>query len=155
MTAAAPAKDEKTEKPEKPIEKAAPARPQEFTDADLVTVLHGWGRLHPTERHFIDRVLFTGGVASNVPYSVAKHWKAGTRPDGKPTEGKVVVHILPNTAREGDYIKATGVQPMAAEKLAALLTGADLDAIFEALGAEKALQIAEGLRTRIAGKPAK
>lgn len=144
MTAGAPVKEKE--------EKAEPKPEPTFTDTDLVTVLHGWGRLHPTERHYVDRILFVGGVATNVPYSVAKHWKAGTRPDGKPAEGRVMVHILPLTATEGDYIKATGVQPMEASRLAALITGADLDAIFEALGAEKALQIAEGLRSRIAGK---
>lgn len=128
------------------------AKAPEFTDADLVTVLHGWGRVGPNDRHYVDRILFLGGVAANVPYSIAKHWKAGTRPDGKPTEGKVKIQIVDNEATEADYIRATGIQPMAAEKLAALLTGADLNAIFEALGSEKALQISEGLRSRIAGK---
>lgn len=128
---------------------------QGFEDTDLVTVLHGWGRVAANDRHYIDRVLFLGGVAANVPYDLAKHWLAGTRPDGKPTLGKVVVHIVPNDATEADYIKASGIQPMAAERLAAMLSGCDLDAIFAALGSEKALQISEGLRSRIAGKPAK
>lgn len=143
--------------PEKEKEKAPEpeAARKEYSDVDLVTVLHGWGRVAPTERHYVDRVLFTGGVANNVPYSIAKHWKNGTRPDGKPTEGRVVVQIVDNEASEADYIRATGIQPMPAERLAALLTGSDLDAIFEALGAEKALQISEGLRRRIGGKPAK
>lgn len=140
----------------KPEAKAAEASlAREYTDADLVTVLHGWGRVASNDRHYVDRVLFLGGVATNVPYSIARHWLNGTRPDGKPTEGKVKVQLLHNEATEADYIRATGIQPMEAAKLAALLTGADLDAIFAALGSEKALQISDGLRSRIAGKPAK
>ena len=80
--------------------KQAPAPEVTFDDNDPVTVLHGWGRVRPGEKHFVDKVLFEDGVARNVPYITAKHWQKGTRPDGKAEQvyGKVVVHVLPNTA---------------------------------------------------------
>src|SRR5258708_5230231 len=94
-----------------------------FTDNDLVTVLHGYGKLAHSERHFVDTVLFTGGVARDVPYSLAKHWKAGTRPDGKSAIGKVFVQILPQSATEADFVRATGKQPMPTSDLVDQMLG--------------------------------
>ncbi len=134
------------------IDERTPAH--EFKETDLVTVLHGWGRLHPKEKHYVDKVLFEGGVARNVPWPVARHWLHGTRPQPNPQRtyeqhGRVIVQVLPNDADEGDFIRATGIQPMAPERLAAMISAADLDAVFEALGAEKALALALGLQQRI------
>lgn len=82
-----------------------------FTDMDLVTVLHGFGKVLPTDKHLVDNVEFRGGIAKSVPFSLAKHWAAGTRPDGRKSEGRVIVQILPNDADEDDMMIASGVSP--------------------------------------------
>jgi hypothetical protein len=128
------------------------SKSEPFEDTDLVTVLHGFGRVSPLKQEYVDRVLFIGGVARNVPYSIAKWWVKGARPDGKEPYGHVKVQVLPNDATEADFIKVTGIQPMPAERLAALLAAANLDDIYQALGDAGALRIANGLRNRIANQ---
>lgn len=134
---------------------AVAEKPKEvtFADDDPVTVLHGWGRLRPGEKHYVDRVLFEDGIARNVPYRVAKHWKMMTRPDGKAEQvyGKVTVHVLPNTADESDFCRATGITPMPSEKFAAMLTGVDLDEVVKHLGIEKVKALIRGLEQKIPG----
>ena len=38
----------------------------------VVTVLHGYGRVTPNEKHWIDNTLFIGGVARHVPRQIAE-----------------------------------------------------------------------------------
>jgi anaerobic selenocysteine-containing dehydrogenase len=122
-----------------------------YRDEDHVTVLHGWGRVEHYDKHYVDKVLFTGGVARDVPYGVAKHWVANTRPDGKHEQvyGKVNVHILPANAIEADFVKATGIQPVPMNDFAAMLDGVDLDALVTQMGIEKVKKLMDGLDARV------
>ena len=123
-----------------------------FEDDDPVTVLHGWGRVRPGEKHYIDKVLFQNGIARNVPYRVAKHWLKGTRPDGKNELicGKVTLQaVLPNDATEADFAKATGITPMPAENFAAMLAGVDLDELVRAMGVTKVKALIDSLEHRL------
>jgi len=135
--------------------KQATTTETQWEDNDPVTVLHGWGRVRPGEKHFVDKVLFEDGVARNVPYHIVKHWQKGTRPDGKAEQvyGKVVVHVLPNTAEESDFCKATGITPMPSERFAAMLAGVDLDELVKQLGVEKIKALIAGLGERIPAAP--
>ena len=131
-------------------------KPQ-WEDDDPVTVLHGWGRVRPGEKHFVDKVLFEDGVARNVPYRIARHWQKGTRADGKAEQiyGKVTVHVLANTADEAAFCKATGITPMPSEKFAAMLAGVDLDEVVKHLGVEKVKALIAGLGERVPGQAPK
>lgn len=130
-------------------------KPTKFEDDDLVTVINGWGRLQPGERHFVDKILFVDGVARNVPYAIAKYWVKGTRPDGKHDQvhGKVKVHIFANDATEADFAKATGITPMPVDKFASMLAGVDLDALATQLGAERLKQLVAGLEKHLPAEP--
>lgn len=103
-----------------------------------VTVLHGYGRVAPTEKHYVDKTLFIGGVARHVPASVAKAWKA------TPVMGRAI-HVLPEDAVEADFARASGIQPMATPKFAAMLNAIDLDKVAEELGPVRTREIAERL----------
>lgn len=127
-----------------------------FEDDDPVTVLHGWGRVRPGEKHYIDKVLFEDGIARNVPYRIVKYWQKGTRPDGKSEQvyGKVQLQaVLPNDATEADFCKATGITPMPAQKFAAMLAGVDLDEVVKHLGVEKVKALIAGLEQRVPKQP--
>lgn len=118
----------------------------DLTDADIVTVLFGYGRVKSFQKSYIDNTTFTGGVA-RVPWGVAKFWVKGTRPDGMPVVGRVKVTVLPEEATEADYIKATGIRPMPAPELAAHLIASDPDTILDSLG-EQAGEFLAMLQTR-------
>jgi|SRR5579859_618547 len=118
---------------------------QAFSDEDVVTVLHGWGVVRHNDRHYIDNILFEGGVARNVPYTIAKHWKAGTRPDGKPAIGRVKVHLLPNDANEVEFARATGIQPMKTNELAAMILATDKQELLKSLGPQRMLELSQEL----------
>ena len=93
--------------PETPSTPVSPA----FEDAEPVTVLYGYGKVAADHKCYIDNTLFVGGVARNVPYSTARHWKNGTRPDGKPVVSRVNLQaILPNHSTEVDFARVTGVR---------------------------------------------
>lgn len=131
-------------------------KPKEvFADDDLVTVLHGWGRLRPGEKHYVDKILFEDGIARNVPYHQAKLWQKSTRSDGKREQvyGKVDIHVLANMATESDFCRATGITPMPSEKFAAMLTGVDLDEVVKHLGIEKVKALIAGLNDRVPAAP--
>lgn len=118
---------------------------------ELCTVLHGYGRVEAKEVHYIDNYKFVGGVGRNVPRSIAKHWKNGTRPDGKPAISRVFCQaILPNDSNEIDFAQATGIQPMEPTKLAAMIGASDAQALIEALGIQKTAQLIEELKAGIA-----
>lgn len=116
----------------------------EPADDDRVTVLYGYGKVGPRVRHWLDDVAFVGGVARHVPYPKARAWK-------KLVIGKAI-HILPDDADEVSFAKASGIQPMAPAKLAAMIEASDIDAIFAALGPERAGKFARELRSRLGGK---
>lgn len=155
---------------------AVAEKPREvtFEDEDLVTVLHGWTRVRPGEKHYVDKILFEGGVARNVPYRIARHWQKGTRPDGKSEQiyGRVVIQaILPNQVETGekdkdgkpvfrevsdaDFAKATGITPRPMSEFAAMLAGVDLDEVVKHLGVEKVKALIAGLNERVPAQPPK
>ena len=123
----------------------------EYQDDVPVTVLHGWGRVDNRDRHFIDKTLFEGGVARDVPCGIAKHWVKNTRPDGNIEQlyGRVKVHILPADATEADFVKATGIQPVPVQDFANMIAGVDLDALVTQMGAEKVNELIGDLRKRV------
>lgn len=118
----------------------------------LVTVLHGYGSVSSTKVHWIDNTKFTGGVSKDVPWSIARHWVKGTRPDGGRINGRVRVHVLPNDATPLDYARAVGVSPMEPEKIAAVLDATNLDLLCQTLGPEKTVKLVDALASRIGGK---
>ncbi len=133
---------------------AVAEKPKEhqWQDDDEVTVLYGWGKVHPNSRSFIDKTLFEGGVARNVPYEVVKHWIKGTRPDGKREQvyGKVKIQaVLPADAKEADFAKATGITPTPIDQFAMQLAGTDLDALVAQLGVKKVKELIKGLDERL------
>jgi hypothetical protein len=125
-----------------PLPEEKGAAPQ-FQDSDPVTVLYGYGKVAPDQKFYVDNHQFVGGVAKNVPYQVAKHWQAGTRPDGQPAVSRVYIQaILPNEADEADYARVTGVrQYMTREKMAALLNSLSANEVLETLGPSRAAEL--------------
>jgi len=125
-----------------------------FQDDDRVTVLHGWGKDHPEQRHYVDKTLFIGGVARDVPYAIAKHWVKNTRPDGKIEQvvGRVHVHILPDDSVEKDFVKATGIEPVPMDQFLTQLAGVDLDALINQIGVEKARSLIASIEKHIDAK---
>lgn len=109
---------------------------QEAVEEPTVTVLHGYGRVAPTEKHYIDNTLFIGGVARHVPASIAKSWKA------KPVMGRAI-HVLSDDATEAEFARASGIQPMATPKFAAMLNAIDLDKLADELGPVRTHEIAQ------------
>lgn len=132
---------------EKPAEKTEEAATPAFKDSDEVTVLFGYGKYAPTAQHFIDNYAFVGGIGRNIPYSVAKHWQAGTREDGKPVTSRVRIQaILSNHATEADYIRATGIQKSISDAhLSALVSGLDANALAKMLTPDQAKALAAKL----------
>jgi|ERR1041385_209510 hypothetical protein len=113
-------------------------RPKDiFEDDDLVTVLNGWGRVPPGSKHFVDKILFTEGVARNVAYGTAKSWTKKT--------SAVKVHVLPNDATDADFCKVTGITPMPVDRFASMLAGIDLDALATQMGTDKLKKLIDGL----------
>jgi|GEM_PF-3392672 len=118
-----------------------PKRPTEPEDTDRVTVLYGYGKVDAKNRFWLDNTTFIGGVAKHVPYGTAREWKK--LPIGRS------IHILPDDADEASYAKAAGIQPMAPAKLAAMIEASDVDAIFEALGPERARKLMQAMQARM------
>lgn len=122
----------------------APEAPA-FTDADLVCVLHGFGKILPTHKHMVDTIEFVGGVARNVPFSLARHWAAGTRPDGRKAEGRVKVTILKNDADEEDMLEAAGLRTEDIAQLAKRYKRLSAKDIIREIGFEAAQALAEAI----------
>lgn len=107
---------------------------------NYVTVLHGYGRMRPNQKHCIDNVEFTGGIARDVPEDTARAWKA--IPAFK-------IQILPNDATEVDFARKVGIKPMNPTKLAALLGASDVDQLVAALGQQKTNELIDALARRL------
>lgn len=119
-----------------------------FTDpgAELCIVLHGYGRVATTERHFIDGYEFTGGVGRNIPRAIAQQWKKGVDRNGKPAVSRVFPQaILPNDATSVQFAEAAGINPMPASELAAMISATNAADLVAALGVTKATELAEQL----------
>lgn len=119
--------------------------------SDLCIVLHGYGRVAPTEVHYIDGYKVVGGVCRNVPRTIADHWKKGTRPDGKPCVSRVYPQAILSQGVENEdveFAKATGVQPLSAAKLAAMINATDAAQLAAALGRQASVRLAEQLLER-------
>lgn len=110
-----------------------------------VTVLHGYGRVAPTDKHWVDGTLFIGGVARHVPLSVARKFKS------VPRMGQAM-HVLADDAGEAEFARASGIQPMATPKFAAMLNAIDLDKLADELGPVRAREIAELLLAKSESK---
>lgn len=135
-----------------PIKAEQPTEPT-FQDGDEVTVLYGYGRVSPTHKQYVDDVLFVGGVARNVPYGKAKHWKERTRPDGKPVVSRVAIQaILPNTAKEADFARVTGYAGLQPDKIAAYLDGTDVSKLAAHLGPQRTKELVNALQQYAAQK---
>jgi hypothetical protein len=118
-----------------------------LANEEMCTVLYGYGKVAPTQRTDIDNYKGFGGVFRNIPRSVAQCWAKGTRPDGKPATSRVFIQaILPADANEVEFAQATGIQPMEPTQLAAMIGATDAQALIEALGAQKTLQLIEELK---------
>lgn len=107
-------------------------------DLKLCTVLYGYGKVGKKDRLWVGGVggttwQFIGGICKDVPWSVAKHWKHNTRPDGSPVLGLLAVHVLPHDASEADYVKAIGFEPKSIEETAAMIAAADFTKLAHAL----------------------
>jgi len=114
---------------------------------EMCIVLHGYGRVGSKEIHYIDDYKFVGGVGYNVPRAVATCWKKGIRHDGKPAVSRVFPQaILPADATAVDFAAVTGIEPMPAPELAAMINATDAQALVNALGAQKASQLIEDLK---------
>ncbi len=122
------------------------AKEYKYTDDDLVTVLHGLGRVLPTSKHLVDDYEFVGGIARNVPWSIAKYWVSGTRADGKKPHGRVYVKILPNDATEYECYKEAGITSEDMGRLITQLQGANPRDLVEQLGVQGARDLAEALK---------
>ena len=118
-----------------------------FRGGDEVTVLFGYGKEPANKQHHIDNYTFVGGVGRNIPYSAAKHWQDGTRPDGTPVISHVKIQaILPNTATETDFVRATGIKAQISDAhMAALVNGMDVAALVKMLSPEQAKALAAKL----------
>lgn len=114
------------------------------SNPDMCIVLHGYGRVAPDEVHYIDDYKFIGGVGRNIPRSIATQWKRGVNKDGKPAVSRVFPQaILPSDATEVDFAQATGINPMEPAQLAAMISATDAQSLVEALGMQKALELAD------------
>lgn len=114
------------------------------SNPDMCIVLHGYGRVAPDEVHYIDDYKFTGGVGRAIPRSVATQWKKGVTRDGKPAVSRVFPQaILASDATEVDFAAASGINPMEPAKLAAMISATDAQSLVEALGMQKALELAD------------
>lgn len=105
------------------------------------TVLHGYGRRRPNERHYLDQYEGRGGVIKNVPEKVVESWRK---------EPRLRIHVLPHDATEVDYAKAAGIRPMNPKKLAAILGASDIDELIQVLGPEKTQRLIEAFQRRAA-----
>jgi hypothetical protein len=131
------------------LEKPAP---KEFTDESLVTVLFGFGKVAPTAKSLLDEYVVEGGVIRNVPYSIAKHWKNGTRPDGKKPHGRVGVTILSQDATEDDFLAAAGISRDDLHRLATVFSINDIQGILAELGPDKARALRDALNQQLGGR---
>jgi hypothetical protein len=117
---------------------------------EMCIVLHGYGRVASTEIHYIDDYKFIGGVGYNIPRAVANCWKKGIRPDGKPAISRVFPQaILPADATSVDFAAVTGIDPMPASELAAMINATDAQSLVNALGAQKTAQLIDELKKNL------
>ena len=114
----------------------------EYEPEEIVTVLHGYGRVSPTNINYIDGYKFVGGIARNIPFKNATSWK----------KRGMKIYIQPNSADEADFAKATGIVPMEPERLSTMLVASDMDAVFRALGNERAMYFVQELGDRLGKK---
>ncbi len=105
---------------------------------ELVTVLHGYGRLAPQAVHWIDTTKFIGGVARNVPRSLAQKWQ----------EGRTVrnIIILPNDTEDIDFAREAHVAVSTPAQTAASIRAMDVAQLAHELGPEKTKELVKLLQ---------
>jgi hypothetical protein len=132
------------------LPKYDPAGRLPIAASDMCTVLYGYGRVPATTVYYIDDYKFVGGVGRNIPRSVAKLWRTGTRADGKPAISRVYPQaILASDANEADFATATGVIPMPPSELAAMIDATEAQALVAALGRQKAAALIDDLKASL------
>ncbi len=124
----------------------------EIKDDELYNVLFGYGRVAPTAVSYLDEYTVKGGVITNVPGSIAKHWRSGTRPSGGKPQGRVHVYVLPQDATEEDFMQAAGVSTEDLRKLAAMTGPTDIQRIMAELGPDKARVLRDALNQHFGGR---
>ena len=122
---------------------------QNFQDGDIVTVLYGYGRVAPRAVSWLDSYRVDGGVIHNVPYAVAKHWKAGTRPDGKVPASKVNITIVPHDLPETEYAHAAGLTASEMQRWSSYLTLEDARDIIARIPADVLGQLKSDIDRRL------
>ena len=105
---------------------------------DLVTVLHGYGRVSPRDKHFVDTTFFQGGVARNVTRSIAEAWQK------TPNLRNIV--IIPNDMDEIDFARKAGVQIATPAETAASIRSMDVAQLAAELGPEKTRELVKLLQ---------
>ncbi|HZU01528.1 MAG TPA: hypothetical protein VFA10_17805 [Ktedonobacteraceae bacterium] len=121
-----------------------------FEDDDFVTVIaRSWGDPQlcpPLKEASIDRVTFTGGVARNVRYDLAKKWvKLGIVSKD---------HIFANNASVEDFMKATGRNPLEPGNLATALQTISPEKLIAILGDEHAKAFAKAVQAQVSSRKA-
>lgn len=122
-------------------------KPGEPDDAELFTILQGWGRVPPDKVDSFDHFVKVGGVVKDVPYAYIRRMKRRNPRIFR------YIHVVPNETPEAEYPRITGLHPMDPPKLAAMLTASDPAAIFAALGPEKAREVIENLQRQLTEHP--
>lgn len=118
----------------------------QLANEEMRTVLYGYGKVASDYVQYVDSYKFVGGVGRNIPKVQADAWKKGVRIDGKPATSRIFPQaILPSDADEVMFAEATGVQPLTANKLAAMINATDAEALVAALGTAGAAELAEKL----------
>lgn len=121
---------------------------EDLKDFSTVTVIRkNWGTpgCPAGKRDYLIPVEFIGGVARNVPIAIAEQWLKAPIMRG-------LIYVLPPDAKEGDFMRVTGMQPMEVETFAAMLKGYDPEQLLNALGEEELLALAARMKDLVEGK---
>ena len=124
------------------------ASPQGLPEGSHVTVVRkNWGTdaIPANKVDYLDMTEFHGGVAHNVPRSVAEAWAQNRR---------LGLYFLPDGADEAAIMKATGIVPLQPETFSAMIRAYPVDELVTLLGEEKTLELANNLRKAL-GKAVK
>lgn len=122
-----------------------PAAPLFEEDDYVCYVRRNWGTpgVPLGKVDYADRYQFTGGVARNIPYLVAKRWQKS---------GAIGGYILPNNASIEDISHETGRDPLAPKNIAEAVEALTPDKIIAILGEDGALQHAKRVQEIVSSR---
>ena len=129
----------------KDVELKAQEKP-EFEDDDYVTYVRtNWGTKHiaADKVDYAEHYTFTGGIARNVPYSVAKVWHKRSTIGGRYFRNNITVE---------EIARAMGRNPESPENIAAAIQMITPDKVAAVMGDEAALKLAKQLQLLIQSK---